>query len=179
MKYLLPCTCGESIVVEVSQAGQRIPCKCGKSLEVPTMRAIRELAPAVEENTKAAATQRPARTWSQTQGTIFGIGALLAVAGVAAAIYYFYWVIVIDVTPPTQADFDAMYAEIDKIPVDELYETYKQVRNHQLGEPEPPFYIRALRLEAEYYRNGIIAAITAGVGLLMMVSSFFLGGKKR
>ena len=85
MKYLLPCTCGESIVVEVSQAGQRIPCKCGKTLEVPTMRAIRELAPAMEENAKAAVKQRPAQTWSQTQGTVFGIGALLAVAGVAAA----------------------------------------------------------------------------------------------
>lgn len=178
MKYLLPCTCGESIVVEVSQAGQRIPCKCGKSLEVPTMRAIRELAPAVEENTKAAAAHRPAPTWSQTQGTIFGIGALLAVAGAAAAIYYFYYVIAIDVTPPSQADLDAMYAQIDTIPVDELYETYKKVRNQPLGPPEPPFYVRALRLEAEYYRNGIIAAITTGVGLLMMVGSFFLRSKK-
>ncbi len=177
MKYLLPCTCGESIVVEVSQAGQRIACKCGKSLEVPTLRALRELAPAVAENTQAAAARRPARTWSQTQGTIFALGALLAVVGLGAAAYYFYWVLVIDVRPPTQAEFDAMYAEIDKVPVDELYETYKQVRTHELSALDPPFYVRALRLEAAYYRNGIIAAVTGGIGLLMMIGSFFVRGK--
>lgn len=177
MKYLLPCTCGESIVVEVSQAGQRIACKCGQSLEVPTMRAIRELAPAVEENAKAAAARRPAQTWSQTQATIFALGALLAVVGLGAALYYFYWVIVIEVRPPTQAELDAMYAEIDKVPVDELYETFKQARTHSLDSLDPPFYIRALRLEAEYYRNGIIAAVVGGIGLLMMVGSFFVRSK--
>jgi hypothetical protein len=180
MKYLLPCTCGESIVVEVSQAGQHITCKCGQSVEVPTMRGIRALAPAVEENAKEAAIRRPAGTWSETQGFIFGFGALLAIAGIAAAIYYFYWVIVIDVQPPTQEEFEQFYAKAVDLPVDEMYELYTtKIRGTELGPPEPPFYVRAMRLEAEYFRNGIIAAVVTVVGLLTMISSFFLGGSKK
>jgi hypothetical protein len=43
VKYLLPCSCGEKIAIESSQAGQAIRCSCGKTLEAPTMQGIRRL----------------------------------------------------------------------------------------------------------------------------------------
>lgn len=42
-RYLLPCSCGRNLPVEMSQAGQHVVCKCGGLLEVPTLRSLREL----------------------------------------------------------------------------------------------------------------------------------------
>ncbi len=43
VKYLLPCSCGEKVAVESTQAGQDILCACGKTMEVPTMQGLRQL----------------------------------------------------------------------------------------------------------------------------------------
>ncbi len=43
IKYLLPCSCGETVTVEGRQAGQQVLCSCGQTLEVPTLQGIRKL----------------------------------------------------------------------------------------------------------------------------------------
>jgi hypothetical protein len=43
MKHLLPCTCGQTVEVEPSQAGQTVACTCGKSLLVPSMLRVKSL----------------------------------------------------------------------------------------------------------------------------------------
>ena len=49
-KYLLPCSCGDKIAVESTQAGQILRCSCGKPLEVPTLQGIRRLERSVDES---------------------------------------------------------------------------------------------------------------------------------
>ena len=36
-KYLLPCPCGQQVVVEPRQAGETVPCSCGEPLLVPSL----------------------------------------------------------------------------------------------------------------------------------------------
>lgn len=43
VKYLLPCSCGEKIVIDVGKAGRTIRCQCGRQVEVPTLREIKKL----------------------------------------------------------------------------------------------------------------------------------------
>ncbi len=75
--YLLPCTCGEKILVDKSQAGLPVPCRCGKELTIPTLRGFAQL----EQTTVDG---RAAREWSSRQGVHF-IGAAIAVLGLLAA----------------------------------------------------------------------------------------------
>lgn len=81
-KYLLPCSCGQSVPVGVHQAGLTVACACGKQLDVPTRRAITQLQPMVE----AAPPSATAGGWGLRQRMMF-LGALLlvpALAGLAA-----------------------------------------------------------------------------------------------
>lgn len=41
--YLLPCSCGKSVSIEVSQAGQEVKCVCGETLSVPSLLQIKKL----------------------------------------------------------------------------------------------------------------------------------------
>ena len=49
--YLLPCSCGRKVPVQLRQAGETIKCDCGISLEVPTLTGMKSLqkSEAVEE----------------------------------------------------------------------------------------------------------------------------------
>lgn len=42
-KYLLPCSCGQIIPVETSQAGEDVTCSCGLTVRIPTMLKIKKL----------------------------------------------------------------------------------------------------------------------------------------
>ncbi len=76
-KYLLPCSCGRSVPVEVSHAGRQVRCDCGASLEVPTMLELARLQ-RVEEAAAPATGQ-----WGVPQQFIMtGIAVLLiAISG--------------------------------------------------------------------------------------------------
>jgi len=49
MKYLLSCSCGQSVEVEPSQAGQTVVCVCGATLLVPSMLQVKALPIAPEK----------------------------------------------------------------------------------------------------------------------------------
>jgi hypothetical protein len=72
-KYLLPCSCGEKLVVDNRQAGETVQCTCGSQLEVPTMRGLAQL---VQVNDPGFTTA-PKRVWGPRQGLLF-VGLLLA-----------------------------------------------------------------------------------------------------
>ena len=86
MKYRFPCArCGETLLIDVSQAGRQIACQCGASLEVPSLRAIRALEAATDVSVKPRR-----RSWDRGRGVLFAAGLVsavlgLLVAGVAAA----------------------------------------------------------------------------------------------
>ena len=50
MRYLLPCTCGETTAVEPGQAGQTVVCVCGENLIVPSMLQVKALPEAPEKS---------------------------------------------------------------------------------------------------------------------------------
>ncbi len=65
------------------QAGETIECACGAKLEVPTMRGLRRLEPALE-------TPHPPRSvWGPRQGLLF-LGLLLTAVSLAAGGYAFF-----------------------------------------------------------------------------------------
>lgn len=43
VRYRLPCRCGQTVLVERSQAGLTVTCSCGAQLEVPTIRGLAQL----------------------------------------------------------------------------------------------------------------------------------------
>ncbi|TWT46447.1 hypothetical protein [Botrimarina hoheduenensis] len=75
--YLLPCPCGQSLRINVSQAGGVVTCDCGASVVVPRLRELRNL-PEVE-----SIEERPS-AWGAAQG-VLAIGAILAALLLAAA----------------------------------------------------------------------------------------------
>jgi hypothetical protein len=80
VKYLLPCSCGRKLPVELRQAGQSVVCQCGASLEVPTMLELATLAKAGEE----PAASRPAMRWGRRQRVgLVGLTIVLATIGLA------------------------------------------------------------------------------------------------
>jgi hypothetical protein len=81
-KYLLPCTCGQEIPVEATQAGQQVRCQCGLELEVPTLLKLTRLKPA---GPPAPATPRRARSaWGPRQRVML-IGLAIMAAGASGA----------------------------------------------------------------------------------------------
>jgi len=98
--YLLSCSCGKDVSVEVGQAGERVACQCGAMLDVPPLRKLRHLpvaAPLSEETAKTAA------AWNVRRGIVTAcliLATLLAVIAVWNRL-----------TEPTVPTFDATAAE--------------------------------------------------------------------
>jgi hypothetical protein len=79
-KYLLPCRCGQQVVVEPRQAGETVVCSCGQTLPIPGMleMAALEAAPPAEMPPPP-----PGGAWGWRQrmvmfGTVMLVGAVLA-----------------------------------------------------------------------------------------------------
>jgi hypothetical protein len=90
-KYLLPCNCGQTVVIEPRQAGSMVTCVCGKSLEAPTIRAMTHLSRAeVEEELPPL--------WTLRHGLIF-LGLAIAIPAFVFASYLYYQI-------PTLQDSD-------------------------------------------------------------------------
>ena len=63
-KYLVECSCGNKLPVEIGQAGGRITCTCGNVVDVPPLRKLRHL------EVDATVVARPTSTWSARKGVI-------------------------------------------------------------------------------------------------------------
>lgn len=63
--YLLSCPCGETVPVDVGQAGGQVTCSCGTQLDVPPLRQLRHLP-------RATAPEEPRSrgTWGARQGIV-------------------------------------------------------------------------------------------------------------
>ena len=85
MKYLLPCSCGQSVEVEPGQAGQTVACACGERLIVPSMLQVKEL--------PSAPTQpKPKRAESDAlRRTFFVLGIVLLFPALLLAPYLYMW----------------------------------------------------------------------------------------
>ena len=77
-KYLLPCSCGNKLTVDTTQAGLKLDCPCGKQVEVPTWRELRSL--------EKADTPAPVQAdgWSTKHGLVF-LAMVLAVCSMTGS----------------------------------------------------------------------------------------------
>jgi hypothetical protein len=105
-KYLVECTCGNKLPVEMGQAGSQITCTCGNLVDVPTLRKLRHLPPAETQVARPAAS-----TWSARKGVIT---ASLLLAGGLALVNGWSWY-----TQPKVPVFDAAFYQ-DKFVADRL-----------------------------------------------------------
>jgi len=83
--YLLPCSCGKEVSIELRQAGETVRCECGQACAVPTMREVRCLRPAPASETTPADT-KPA--WGNSQRFLVAGLVVVLLAAVAAIILY-------------------------------------------------------------------------------------------
>ena len=95
-KYLLPCSCGRKMVIEASQAGEKLRCACGAELEAPTMLGIAKLEPAEPDRES----DTPAPTWGVRHRLLL-FGGLIAAIGLGVVLLTWR-------TWPTKGDFSAI-----------------------------------------------------------------------
>ncbi len=81
--YLLPCSCGQEILIEPRQAGGTVQCQCGQTCVVPTLREVQRLRPA-PDSSKTSTAAEPA--WGNPQRFLAAGLVLVALAGIAAVI---------------------------------------------------------------------------------------------
>jgi hypothetical protein len=175
MKYLLPCDCGKSIGIELSQAGQTVACSCGKKLDVPAMRAIRMLEP--DEQIEAAPTKRE---WSAAHGAVFAVGSLLLVFGLGIGIVshlrYSYLSAHIP-PPPTPETTSAWVAEVDRWTAAESWEFWIAERDRET--PRVSMHAIIMRDIQGVHQRAMVAYGIAAAGLLLAVGSTLLGARRK
>jgi len=120
VSYRLPCKCGQTVLVERSQAGLSVICSCGTQLEVPTIRGLSALEPVHNTPEKAG--------WTAQYGLLL-IGALIvAIAGGAAA----YRIARLPADPYSEKQIDQgmqqKAAEIDAMNPGKVLEAWQEFR---------------------------------------------------
>jgi len=82
VKYLLPCACGQKVLVEPRQAGESVVCACGSPLDVPTLLGITALERVEEEPEPRA----PPEQWGKRQRLLL-LGTVVFAFAVAGGIW--------------------------------------------------------------------------------------------
>ena len=82
VKYLLPCACGQNVLVEPRQAGESVVCACGSPLAVPTLLGITALERAEEEPDSRASPGQ----WGRRQRLLL-LGTVVLAFAVAGGIW--------------------------------------------------------------------------------------------
>ena len=163
-RYLLPCSCGKTIPVGLSQAGSSVTCQCGQSVIVPTVRGLRALPP---EGGVRQPPPKPAAASEingvNLQGMMFVIGLVLLLAGLSVAGYYGYEHSQIDV-----ADYSAEYERLDEEQIDKmapisLMQLWINFSRDGLGEHVSPEHV--IRREASAYA---FRSMVAGIGTTIL-----------
>lgn len=145
-KFLLPCECGRSVAVEISQAGQHVACACGKKLAVPSLRSIRKLAPAAEQSGQGSAR---GAAWNPVKGILFAIGALLVIGGLGTAGYSFLIYQRADAFQPSAEAHVESLALIDSLSPLETFEAWHHITEHGLEPAGSSPFAQAQEVAAE------------------------------
>jgi len=174
-RYLLPCSCGREIPVEMSQAGQTLSCPCGARLEVPTMRDLAQLkrdeGRSTSEPSERTRERRPPRgrraraasppVWGTRQRLLFlgGIVALIGLTVLGAA--YF--------TRPRVVQVD----ELSPLGLWRLWHDLRQ--GIDVREPWEQYYLDASRMHGRWM---LVGASIAAVGLLTAAASLWMPNRR-
>lgn len=150
VKYLLPCSCGEKITIESTQAGQTLRCTCGKDVVVPSMQGVRRL----EQLTETADEPEPTSYGGVALGIAF-LGLLISLVGGGIA----GWT---HMRKPTLIDMDYMSP----------WDTWLIWKSLQEGVRLPQYaespYQLAMKEYSQHLTVGIVIAV---IGILMLACS--------
>ena len=157
-KYLLPCSCGRKLPVDLAQTGHRVRCACGVELEVPTLLGLRRL-PQAEVCDQAQGA--PGRPWGASQRLVLG-GTVLILLGLILATWFF-------VTRPRIIDV-AKYPPVATLP---LWESLKMGVDIPLSNDEKNMFAY---LE-QCHRWTVAGLVVAVLGMLVLSGSLLMGGR--
>lgn len=174
MKYRLPCQrCGQTLLIDVSQAGQQVACGCGAALEVPSLRAIRALEPAAEVQAKSRR-----QSWDRGRGLLFAAGVVLAVlGGLVAGATAAGWLASAPPPSPSPKDIEAAVAVVDGLSAPQTWDLWAEMRSQGLGQyMEPPqsvyqAYLRHVRMVF------LVGAVLLAAGIGAIATSILLPGR--
>ena len=171
-KFLLPCECGQTIAIEVGQAGQKIPCACGKTVEAPSMRAIRSL----ELQPEQPDAPKPKRSWSPAAGMVFVTGSILILIALTTIGFAYFSRSLLHRNLPVRSPENVAQwlGEIDQTPADGLIDVWNETVEKGFSEAdESPWQL--YRAEAGKYKLTIwIGLALAALGLAMSTGATLL-----
>lgn len=174
-QYLLPCSCGKSVCVSASQAGDGVNCTCGKFLMVPSIRELRKLPEVAKDISKRPA---PAKAnWSPVQGILFAVGLLMIVIGGGFAIYHVTYAY--EASHYTK-DMSAVETEIwdqqlDKLTLSQTIAIWDKATKQGLGDQEVPDWVFASEVVGKLMSKAKNGLITVAIGIGMTMLSFVIG----
>lgn len=177
MKYLLPCSCGKSVAVEVSQAGDRVPCDCGNVLNVPAMRLIRQL-PAAPVTAPQKERLRD-RSWSLMRRLLFAAGLVLVVGGLGTAAYFQFWRTRLITAESRWDNFEAELQNIDQMNIEQAWDLWMVIRTEAIGPYDPPGFVRGRYYFAYWFKIVIGALSAAVVGGFLMACAAVVGPRAK
>lgn len=158
-QYLLPCPCGQTIPIEISQAGRSVTCaSCGESIEVPTMREIRQLEPV-----ELPADEAPSGEWTTLRNSLFAGGfAITTIALIFTAICLYKYV-----TLSKQQQVNENVDSWDVFYTSVYWDRYIEGPGLTFYTSEPP-HIKARRESRVWRAFSIVAVVVllAGIGTL-------------
>lgn len=174
MSYLLPCSCGQNVLVEPRQAGGQVRCICGKELSVPTLRGLKQLKPATTggESASRAATTRP---WNPVRGAVFTSGLVLTFLSLLViAVTLFQYTRVSGYTEDQSSQIHQLEAgQIDEFTLDQSIEAFKLLRDEGLDEGPPPYWVVAKEMVTSQWRWIAWASAVAVLGVVMSLAAVF------
>lgn len=155
-QYLLPCSCGRKLPVDLAQAGNRIHCECGAQLEVPTLLHLKRLDRASPPDPVATGGRA---SWGVRQRVSL-TGAVFSLAGIVFAAWCF-------VTRPRIVDV----TDYPPMAALQLWESLK------MGIDLPPsgFEVAMLTKLEWHHRWTVVGLIAAVLGALVMCASLLIG----
>ena len=165
IRYLVPCTCGETLEVEPSQAGLSVTCACGASTEMPTLMGLRQY-PRADGQAAPSKTS----TWGPRQG-LMALGVILMVSSGVLMLQSYRGG---PVEPRFESmDYEAVRSQASRMTLEQARHEWNELPRELDGEPHPYWsqYARATR----NFRLWMISvgAVTV-VGLILVVASRFI-----
>ena len=163
-QYLLPCSCGEKLPVEMSQAGQHVSCKCGMLLEVPPLRSLPELETTIHtEGPGSKAWGRAERLWIVSGLTLVVLSLL---------VFSFSYTATLLTENRQQADkgsYRLVREPLDDLSPTEAWIEWRSLRSNPLIRNKDFVFWTKLRATLNPQRDQRVAGAIAIAGLLLAV----------
>ncbi len=189
-KYLLPCSCGESIALDVAQAGQTVTCGCGKPQQAPSLLKMKNLATVEETAPTSSQTSESfnTRLFFQVLGVIILIPSLiflgwslstrpkpLDVTRKQVMFSYGGNTVPQNSTPLPDYEHDILNIRGDDIDYMSPFQVFHYFRTLKSGPVLSYNFQENYQMLKDAYRIRVsAAAIGSGLGLLCLIASLFM-----